>query len=160
MAVEEAFGLAKHPLGPRAGPVNRGSAGRGEHPAGPVRGVAHLDPGGSEAVPDQVGDGVVAGLPGAATQLEERFHVGADEVPRVPDADPGDVAQPEHEAAQDPPGVVDVVVLVEGSSSAGLRAAFPEVERLAVESGILQAPVTDIYETAFSITSEDMRGAP
>lgn len=55
--------------------------------------------------------------------------------------------------------VFDVVVLVEGSSSAGLRAALPEVERLAVESGILQAPVTDIYETAFSLTSEDMRGA-
>ncbi|MGH6860582.1 MAG: hypothetical protein ACRECY_10015 [Phyllobacterium sp.] len=52
----------------------------------------------------------------------------------------------------------DVVVLVEGSSSMGLRSALPEAERLAVASGVLTAPVSNIYETAFSLTAETMKG--
>jgi hypothetical protein len=51
----------------------------------------------------------------------------------------------------------DVVILIEGSSSPGLRAALPESERLAVASGVLAAPVSNIYETAFSLTAEDMK---
>lgn len=53
----------------------------------------------------------------------------------------------------------DVVILIEGSSSPGLQSALPEVERLAVGSGILSGPVTNIYETAFSLTAEDMTEA-
>jgi len=51
----------------------------------------------------------------------------------------------------------DVVVLVEGSCRAGLEAALPQAERLAVATGTVISPVVNIYETAFSLTSEDMR---
>ena len=51
----------------------------------------------------------------------------------------------------------DVVILIEGSSSPGLQSALPEVERLALASGVLAGPVSNIYETAFSLTAEDMR---
>lgn len=51
----------------------------------------------------------------------------------------------------------DAVILVEGSQRAGLEAARPEIERLAIATGTLTAPVVDLYETAFSITSEDMQ---
>lgn len=51
----------------------------------------------------------------------------------------------------------DVVVLVEGSCRAGLKAALPQAVRLAVATDALTSPVVDIYEAAFSLTSEDMR---
>jgi hypothetical protein len=51
----------------------------------------------------------------------------------------------------------DAVILVEGSQRTGLEAARVEIERLAIATGILTAPVTDFYETAFSLTSEDMQ---
>ena len=51
----------------------------------------------------------------------------------------------------------DVVILVEGSYCSGLEAALPQVERLAIATGALTSPVVDIYETAFSLTSEDMQ---
>ena len=51
----------------------------------------------------------------------------------------------------------DVVVLVEGSCRAGLEAALPQAKRLAVATGVLTSPVVDIYEAAFSLTSEDMQ---
>ena len=35
----------------------------------------------------------------------------------------------------------------------------PEIERLAIATGTLTAPVVDLYETAFSLTSEDMQDA-
>jgi hypothetical protein len=50
----------------------------------------------------------------------------------------------------------DVVALVEGSCRAGLEAALPQAKRLAVATGALTSPVADIYQTAFSLTSEDM----
>lgn len=53
----------------------------------------------------------------------------------------------------------DAVILVEGSQRAGLEAARPEIERLAIATGTLTAPVADLYETAFSLTSEDMQDA-
>ncbi|PZR96126.1 MAG: hypothetical protein DI537_02500 [Stutzerimonas stutzeri] len=52
----------------------------------------------------------------------------------------------------------DAVLLVEGSSRAGLEAALPDAERLALATGALATPLVDIYETAFSLTAEDMRG--
>lgn len=52
----------------------------------------------------------------------------------------------------------DAVILVEGSQRAGLEAARPEIERVAIATGTLTAPVVDLYETAFSLTSEDMQG--
>ena len=52
----------------------------------------------------------------------------------------------------------DAVILVEGSQHAGLEAAVPEIERLTIATGTLTAPVVDLYETAFSLTSEDMQG--
>ena len=51
----------------------------------------------------------------------------------------------------------DTVILVEGSQRAGLEAARAEIERLAIATGTLTAPTTDFYETAFSLTSEDMQ---
>ncbi len=52
----------------------------------------------------------------------------------------------------------DVVILIEGSSSSGLRHAMPNAERLAVATGVFKnSPVSNIYETAFSLTAEDMR---
>lgn len=51
----------------------------------------------------------------------------------------------------------DAVILIEGSSSRGLHSALPEAERLALASGALTGPVSNIYETAFSLTAEDMR---
>ena len=53
----------------------------------------------------------------------------------------------------------DAVILVEGSQRAGLEAAVPEIERLAIATGTLTAPVMNLYETAFSLTSEDMQDA-
>jgi len=53
----------------------------------------------------------------------------------------------------------DVVILVEGSSSTGLQAALTEIEKLATASGLLSAPVSNLYETAFSLTADDMKGA-
>lgn len=49
------------------------------------------------------------------------------------------------------------VLLVEGSSTAGLEAAFAEAKRLALATGALENPAGLIYETAFSLTDEDMR---
>ncbi|MGV6875020.1 hypothetical protein ACUSIJ_20300 [Pseudochelatococcus sp. B33] len=51
----------------------------------------------------------------------------------------------------------DAVLLVEGSSRAGLEAALPAIERLGIACGVLGSPAGLIYETAFSLTSEDMR---
>ncbi|MDX3805110.1 hypothetical protein ACXIUS_08710 [Bosea thiooxidans] len=51
----------------------------------------------------------------------------------------------------------DVVLLIEGASRGGLEAALTEAKRLAASTGVLTAPVADVYETAFSITSEDMQ---
>jgi len=51
----------------------------------------------------------------------------------------------------------DAVLLVEGASRSGLEAALPEAQRLAIATGALTAPVVDVYETAFSLTSEDMQ---
>lgn len=51
----------------------------------------------------------------------------------------------------------EAVILVEGSQRAGLEAAVPEIERLAIATGVLTAPIADLYETAFSLTSEDMQ---
>jgi hypothetical protein len=51
----------------------------------------------------------------------------------------------------------DVVILIEGSSSSGLRSALPEAERLAIASEVLTAPVSNIYETAFSLTAENIK---
>lgn len=52
----------------------------------------------------------------------------------------------------------DAVLLIEGASRSGLEAALVDVKRLAIATGALTAPVVDVYETAFSLTSEDMRG--
>ncbi|MBD3848309.1 hypothetical protein IED13_21640 [Bosea sp. SSUT16] len=51
----------------------------------------------------------------------------------------------------------DVVLLLEGASQAGIEAALPEAQRLAIATGALAAPRADVYETAFSLTSEDMQ---
>lgn len=51
----------------------------------------------------------------------------------------------------------DVVLLVEGSSRRGLEAALPEAGKLALASGTLAEPQINVYETAFSLTSENMR---
>ncbi|WP_182086321.1 hypothetical protein [Aureimonas sp. ME7] len=51
----------------------------------------------------------------------------------------------------------DVVLLVEGSSRPGLAAALPEIEAVCARTGLLAAPVSAIYETAYSLTADDMR---
>lgn len=62
-------------------------------------------------------------------------------------------------SAMSEPGF-DAVLLLEGSSRAGLEAALPEAQRLALATGALAAPLVDLYETAFSLTAEDMRAEP
>ena len=52
----------------------------------------------------------------------------------------------------------DAVLLIEGSYRAGLEAALPKAQSLALETGLLGSPIGAVYETAFSITSEDMQG--
>jgi uncharacterized protein (UPF0335 family) len=56
-------------------------------------------------------------------------------------------------------GGFDVVVLIEGASNPGLHAALPQIERLATESGVLSSPISNIYDAAFSLTADDMKGA-
>ncbi len=51
----------------------------------------------------------------------------------------------------------DVVLLVEGSFRFALEAALPMAEKLAEATGAVKSPVTQIYETAFTLTSEDMQ---
>ncbi len=51
----------------------------------------------------------------------------------------------------------DAVLLVEGSSSAGLAAAMPRAEALALATGALTAPQSLVYETAYTLTSDDLR---
>ncbi|MGK6314278.1 hypothetical protein [Neorhizobium sp. DT-125] len=51
----------------------------------------------------------------------------------------------------------DVVVLVEGSHRAGLEAALPEAQKLAIATGALMSPIVNIYETAFTLTSEEVQ---
>lgn len=54
----------------------------------------------------------------------------------------------------------DVVILAEGSVRTGLEVALPEIERLAGSTGLLTAPVSAIYETAYTLTDDDMRRQP
>ncbi len=54
----------------------------------------------------------------------------------------------------------DAVLLIEGSSRAGLESLMGEAERLVLATGALAAPSGMIYETAFTLTAEDMRAAP
>jgi hypothetical protein len=56
-------------------------------------------------------------------------------------------------------GGFDVVALIEGASNPGLHAALPQIERLATESGVLSSPISNIYDAAFSLTADDMKGA-
>lgn len=51
----------------------------------------------------------------------------------------------------------DAVLLVEGSYRSGLEAALSDVQRLALATGALKDPNCLVYETAYSITSDDMR---
>ncbi len=51
----------------------------------------------------------------------------------------------------------DVVLLLEGASRAGIEAALTAAQQLATTTGALVAPRVDVYETAFSLTSEDMQ---
>jgi hypothetical protein len=53
----------------------------------------------------------------------------------------------------------DVVLLIEGSSSPGLRSALPRAEQLAIASGVLAAPVSNLFETAFTLTAEDRKAS-
>ena len=50
----------------------------------------------------------------------------------------------------------DAVILIEGSSRAGLNALIKDAERLALQTGLLTAPRGLVYETAYSLTAEDM----
>lgn len=52
----------------------------------------------------------------------------------------------------------DAVLLIEGSSRAGLEASVPAAVRLALATGALTSPTGLVYETAFSLTSDDMTG--
>lgn len=51
----------------------------------------------------------------------------------------------------------DVVLLVEGSYCFALEAALPLAEKLAEATWAVKSPVAQIYETAFTLTSEDMQ---
>jgi len=51
----------------------------------------------------------------------------------------------------------DAVLLIEGSSRAALEGLINEAKRLATATGALTAPAGMIYETAFTLTADDMR---
>jgi phage I-like protein len=51
------------------------------------------------------------------------------------------------------------VLLIEGSSRAALEGLMQEAKRLALLTGTLTSPAGMIYETAFTLTAEDMRAA-
>lgn len=51
----------------------------------------------------------------------------------------------------------DVVILIEGSSRAGLEGLIDRAERLCLETGTLASPTSLAYEAAYSLTAEDMR---
>lgn len=53
----------------------------------------------------------------------------------------------------------DVVLLVEGASSPGLRSALPQAEQMALATGFLKTPVSAVYEAAFTLTSGNMRAS-
>ncbi len=53
----------------------------------------------------------------------------------------------------------DAVLLVEGSSRAGLDDAAREAELMALATATLTAPAGLVYETAYTLTAEDMRAA-
>jgi hypothetical protein len=50
----------------------------------------------------------------------------------------------------------DVVLLVEGSARPGLEAAMPGIFKLCAATGALGVPVAAIYETAYTLTAQDM----
>lgn len=50
----------------------------------------------------------------------------------------------------------DAVILVEGSSRAGLEVALPEAVAIATGTGLLRDARVDVYETAFTLTARDM----
>ncbi len=50
----------------------------------------------------------------------------------------------------------DAVLLIEGSAFAGLKASVPQAQQLALATGCLAHATAALYETAFSLTSEDM----
>jgi hypothetical protein len=52
----------------------------------------------------------------------------------------------------------DALLLIEGSSRAGLEKAVAPAEQLALATGALTAPAGLVYETAYSLTSEDTGG--
>lgn len=54
----------------------------------------------------------------------------------------------------------DAVLLIEGASRAGLEAAIREAERLAIATGLLANPVSDLYEAAYTLTDSDMGATP
>jgi hypothetical protein len=53
----------------------------------------------------------------------------------------------------------DAVLLIEGSSRAGLEAAITQAEQLALATGALTSAASLVYETAYSLTAEDVSGA-
>jgi hypothetical protein len=53
----------------------------------------------------------------------------------------------------------DVVILIEGSSRAGLAELMGEAERLALGTGALASPESFAYEVAYQLIAEDMRSA-
>ncbi len=53
----------------------------------------------------------------------------------------------------------DVVLLVEGSAGIGLQSAMPRIHEICMATGVLADPVGAIYETAFTLTADDM-GSP
>jgi hypothetical protein len=52
----------------------------------------------------------------------------------------------------------DAVLLIEGSSRAGLEQAVTPAEQLALATGSLTSSVSLVYETAYSLTAEDVSG--
>ena len=53
----------------------------------------------------------------------------------------------------------DAVLLIEGSSRTALEGLVEEAKRLALSTGTLTSPAGMIYETAFTLTADDMRAA-
>lgn len=51
----------------------------------------------------------------------------------------------------------DAVILIEGASRAGVEGAVTEAERLATATGLLANPASAVYETAYTLTDDDMR---
>ena len=115
-------------------------------PGGALGGVADLDAGRDQPVPDQVRGREVLVLPGARPHRQQRLDERRDRVGRVGGALLGQLAEPDHQRPQHPAGLVGVVALQGVGLPGGDRLLQPEygghaaVDVAAAQRGLERLP--------------------